>query len=536
MDKISLTGDRVKYLVFEGGGGLGMVYTGAIEALEGVLGTNPSLSGPSEVVYPRGLFPINEDRPIESRPFRGACGASAGAITAFMLAIGMTSYEIDQTLEELYDVIYDLGDPVGSHEKWSRAESFFDEPSETANRVFRPERAGEERSNYNWGNHEELLPVLKKWGRALTLDILERLIFPPKTNFRKWPSIAKRLLLRGDMKSMKLRGGFGGGAPSMTNSQITSHLFLTHDHAASYLHSLLMGRGLFSGYAARKFFGELIQKRLVAAHYAVYKGKVPLDPDISFKEFYNITGVDLVVTGVNISRRAPKYFSLWHTPDFPVADAVALSMSIPFVFKPVYIGGGVRQDDEAQNTAYQGLYVDGGMLNNYPVRAFDTIAKRTTLSTGESIFYKGKDVDEIGGVFLAVDPKEGTGGNEPILGFRLADLGDANVAPDNDQAPAPDTRFETLFPAAGNPTVGVDLLKDLYYTLMYPTSEGQIRYANDRSRTIPLNVHGLDVLDFAHPKADSENKKLMPNGYLLSDWKKDRTEEARKRVEIRVEP
>lgn len=543
MERISLSGDGVKYLVFEGGGGLGLVYLGAIDALEGMLGHQPRLSGSRHVQFPRRLFPINSEGPIESRPFRGVCGASAGAITAFMLAIGMDYYEIDEALAELHDVIFDPGDPKGSFEKWSAAENFFDAPNETANRVFRPDETGKQRSDYDWRNHEELLPVLKKWGRTLTIDILERLIFPSRTNYRKWPSIVMRLLLIGDMKSMKLRGAFGGGAPTMTDSRVSTQLFITHDNAATYLQSLLMGRGLFSGYAARKFFDDLIMSRLVAAHFTVYKGTVPLNPDLSFREFYNITGVDLVVTGVNISQRAPKYFSVWHTPDFPVVEAVVLSMSIPFAFKPTYIGGGVRQGDTAQNAAYKGLYVDGGMLNNYPVRAFDTIAKRSTLSTGDPILFQGKDVAEIGGVFLAVDPKEGTAGNEPFLGFRLVDMGDANVPYDQDQGPAPDTSFDSLFPASGNPRVGIDLLKDLYFTLMYPTSEGQIRYANDRSRTIPLNVHGLDVFDFAHPKADQRNNKIKSiiidgkeKSELLGQWKNDRIKEAKLRIELRLTP
>ena len=150
---------------------------------------------------------------------------------------------------------------------------------------------------------------------------------------------------------------------------------------------------------------------------------------------------------------------------------------------------------------------------------------------------------EIGGVFLAVDPKEGTAGNEPFLGFRLVDMGDANVPYDQDQGPTPDTSFDSLFPASGNPRVGIDLLKDLYFTLMYPTSDGQIRYANDRSRTIPLNVNGLDVFDFAHPKADQRNNKIKSiiidgkeKSELLGQWKNDRIKEAKLRIELRLTP
>lgn len=451
-----------------------------------------------------------------------------------MIAIGMASYEIDETLAELHDVIIDRGNPKGSVERWSAAENFFDGPDAAANRVFLPEKNGKERSNYNWENRPEVLAFLKKWGRGFLANVAHQYFFPITNQMRRSYSIVKRLLLIGDLRS----GMQGSLAPSYMPPFVTPVArpteFQHHDNAATYLHSLLLNRGLFSGYAAREFFRNLMKKHLVTAHFKAHKGAVPLDPDMSFMEFYNVTGVDLVVTGVNISRREPRYFSVWHTPDFPVVEAVALSMSIPLVFKPVYIGGGVRKGDDAHNAAYQGLYVDGGMLNNYPVRAFDTIAKRSTLSTGEPLCYRNADVSTFGGVFLSVDPKEGTGGNEPFLGFRLVDLGDVNVQPDKDQADAPSTKFDVLFPKDGNAKVGIDLIKDLYFTCMYPASAGQIQYANDRSRTIPLNVHGLDVLDFAHPNADFLNKRVTGNGESRGQFKVDRRNEAQKRVEKRV--
>lgn len=135
------------------------------------------------------------------------------------------------------------------------------------------------------------------------------------------------------------------------------------------------------------------------------------------------------------------------------------------------------------------------------------------------------------------DPVEGTGGNEPFLGFKLADLGEPNTRPDNDQVVQPDTRFDSLFPINGNKAVGLDLITDLYYTFMYPSSTGQMRYSNDRSRTIPLNVHGLDLLDFAHPTADIINKKVSKSkDGNLGVYKQDRIREARSRIEQRVEP
>lgn len=543
-----MSGDRVKYLVFEGGGGLGMVYLGAIEALEDVLARDRNLAARRHVEFPDRLFPIWGDGPIEGRPFRGVCGASAGAITAFMLAIGMDSYEIDQALAELHPVIIDPGGlKDDSQELWSAAENFFDSPDPVTARVFRPKEIGEPRSTYKWENKPEVLTILKKWGRGFVADTLHQYFFPFTKPLRRSYSIVKRLLLLGDLNSERqLSIGFApnplGIVPPVLPYPTTRPVeFKHHDNAATYLHSLLLNRGLFSGVAAREFFRRLIKERLPAAHFKAHKGAVPLDPDMSFMEFYNVTGVDLVVTGVNISRREPRYFSVWHTPNFPVVEAVALSMSIPLVFKPMYIEGGVRKGDTPQNIAYQGLYVDGGMLNNYPVRAFDTIEKRNTLSNGEPLRYRNVDVGTFGGVFIAVDPREGTGGNEPFLGFRLVDMGRPNVPPDQEQVVEPSIKFDDIFSSGGNARVGIDLIKDLFYTFLYPANSGQVRYANDRSRTIPLNVHGLDLLDFAHPDADLYNKKTkvllvdgVPRTIALDEWKRGRRNEARTRVESRV--
>jgi hypothetical protein len=66
---------EVEYLCFEGGGGKGLAYIGAIRALE----TKGILPLP-------GAFP-----PPVTRPIHGISGASAGAMTAFPVALGYNS-------------------------------------------------------------------------------------------------------------------------------------------------------------------------------------------------------------------------------------------------------------------------------------------------------------------------------------------------------------------------------------------------------------------------------------------------------------
>ena len=87
---------------------------------------------------------------------------------------------------------------------------------------------------------------------------------------------------------------------------------------------------------------------------------------VTFANFCAWTEIDFVVAGSNLTTGRPGYFSRLHTPNFPVIGAVRLSMSIPFMFKPVYI-----ETTDPQRQAYAGYWADGGILNNLPMHAFN---------------------------------------------------------------------------------------------------------------------------------------------------------------------
>jgi NTE family protein len=65
----------------------------------------------------------------------------------------------------------------------------------------------------------------------------------------------------------------------------------------------------------------------------------------------------LTVVATDVVRQQVKVFSTRRTPDMVVADAVRMSMSIPFFFVPVRFG--------------KEVIVDGGVLSNFPAWAFD---------------------------------------------------------------------------------------------------------------------------------------------------------------------
>ena len=68
--------------------------------------------------------------------------------------------------------------------------------------------------------------------------------------------------------------------------------------------------------------------------------------------------LDIYLMGTNLSTGFSEIFSAEHTPRYCIADAARISMSIPLFFAAVR---NVRSD----------VYVDGGMLDNYPVKIFD---------------------------------------------------------------------------------------------------------------------------------------------------------------------
>jgi NTE family protein len=72
---------------------------------------------------------------------------------------------------------------------------------------------------------------------------------------------------------------------------------------------------------------------------------------------------DLYIVAANLTKRRAETFSYETTPDVAVADAVRMSMSIPFFFEALYFDG--------KKFGQGDLYVDGGMYDNYPVHMFD---------------------------------------------------------------------------------------------------------------------------------------------------------------------
>ena len=80
-------------------------------------------------------------------------------------------------------------------------------------------------------------------------------------------------------------------------------------------------------------------------------------PKATFADLATAGGPDLRVVATNVTTQQPEIFSVASSPGVALADAVRMSMSIPFFFAAVEHDGGI--------------YVDGGTTWNYPVEIFD---------------------------------------------------------------------------------------------------------------------------------------------------------------------
>lgn len=184
----------------------------------------------------------------------------------------------------------------------------------------------------------------------------------------------------------------------------------------------------------------------------------------------------------------PKYFSAAFTPDFSVVDAVSLSMSIPFLFRPYVIESEVNLDSNLPadyNKDYLGLYVDGGMLNNYPLHAFD-------YRPAKSINYQG----DFANYFLA-SPNISLSATEfcdCILAIRLQNsVKEYEVSDDFKE---------------GNSFIIRDFIGQLYSTILYPSEDGQIRSSLENNLSISIDVTDLELLDFSNPLINRKYRKL----------------------------
>jgi predicted acylesterase/phospholipase RssA len=296
----------IRYLALEGGGGKGFAYIGALQLLEeqGVLAQ-----------------------------IQGVGGASAGAITALMISLGMSASEMATELNS------------------GAFASFFDDPEPRVMPAplpsdYQPVATSlAERALLTAGEQDRPRPLAG-------VDCLDR----------------RAPLLRGYAAIDEAETNFASGFLKPPFATIVKNF-------QKYFTYLDRDMGLFSGQAARTYFDNLIAKQADAI--AGTGISDPAHHGMTFEQHKAIFGKELLVCGANFSTGKTVLFSPRpeHTPQFPVADAIRISMSLPLIFKPYVI----TQSQDGYPGC--GTYVDGGFWNNIPLREIEPIPAATMSSS-----------------------------------------------------------------------------------------------------------------------------------------------------------
>ncbi len=139
---------------------------------------------------------------------------------------------------------------------------------------------------------------------------------------------------------------------------VTRRLFNNPDLDVEQLMDVAEAYGIDDGRHFIDLFQELLADRLDITREAAAA--------LSFAELERATGRRVVVCVTNVTRRRAEYWGVDNVPAMSVVTAVRASMSIPLLFTPVEWHGC--------------LYVDGGLLDNFPVACVPREARATTLA------------------------------------------------------------------------------------------------------------------------------------------------------------
>lgn len=189
----------------------------------------------------------------------------------------------------------------------------------------------------------------------------------------------KALEERGKLKDIERTAGSSVGALAA----LMVSLGYTAGEIDSLMRSLKLqsfndGRYFFIGgqHRLRKRFGwyrgdrfEKWVERLVAAKtgdpHTSFAGMAAIrDHHPGFKEFY--------CTGTDLSRQQAAVFSAATTPGMRLSTAVRISMSVPLYFEAVLMDDDYHRLRSVRGTPSCHVWVDGGLLLNYPIGVFDS--------------------------------------------------------------------------------------------------------------------------------------------------------------------
>ena len=414
---LNLPEKDVHYLAFQGGGGKAFAFLGAIKALE-----------------KKGILPVDRGQ------IKGISGSSAGALVAVLLSLGLRSGQIESLILKNSDRLYDWGKPFNSLRGYLRL--YDEKKSLSKSTVFS--------IPIKQTSYSRLVEYEKKVERTLDvasiLQVYQPIIYytavkPLKNKFKAYrPSTKLSKLIHELLRKQ--------GMPQRQLSRFMRGF-------NTYFENILIGGGLLPGFGMRDWIRGLIVYRLMKKYGRTrYGPNLPLGTfvDIDFSKFKSYTGIDLRITGTNLITQKPAIFSESTSPYVGVADVVANSMSFPIIYKP----GIIRN---SKSPGVNGIWTDGGVLNNFPIHAFDEHPD------------------------FPINPN--------MLGFRL--IGNTPQPVNFNE----EREIERIISKLKTESIPIqDLLSGLAQSLLYPSNAGQIRTPLEDAKIVNLFTYNLKLLNF----------------------------------------
>lgn len=267
-------------------------------------------------------------------------------------------------------------------------------------------------------------------------------------------------------------------------------------------------------------FGLIRDIRRLAKSFGWYKGdffsgwvadliKEKLgDKKATFKDLKTSKKPDLYMLGTNLSTGYSEVFSAERQPDMPIAEAVRISMSIPLFFAAKRFG---PRDD---------VYVDGGVMLNYPVKLFDRERhidmKKESVGARAAEYYNKENAR-----FLLDNPgRSRYVYNCQTLGLRLDTSEEIALFRYNE--PINSKKIKTF----------TDYARSLLSAIMQ-VQENQHLHSDDWQRTIYINTLDVKTTDFN--LSDDKKEALLQEGINGAEdyfkWFEDPQEKPVNRIE-----
>ena len=476
----------IEYLALEGGGGKGVAYLGAIEVLE-----------------EQGLIPFGAKY---SSKIKGISGSSAGAITALLLSIGLNTEEIKEELKpennnfsDFFDIphsgIYKAVFPNPKNPSVAL-------PGYTVDKIIPDKNKGKGTIQVGYYFDTSL-------DKSNDINLKAKKLFNDRRNFFRDFLVA----------ILPVRKTIAKSKNPILMAVSKNDNFLTE-----YIYNILHDRGIFPGITVRNYFITILAKHLpkkYPTHFSNLNAQEIIEKCqlLTFSDLFQITKVDLKVVSTNNTLGKPVFFSLNRTPNFPIIEAVSMSMAIPGVFKPIFNGYNLfTAKDTADpvvkrtNEDYIGFFVDGGTINNFPLHAFDDNADCNLNPNVLGIrLTSGSDPKKQKTWHNELENKYNSKGLEKIFAEK-------GLKPEikNKWTPSGDTNsfigkniktYSVEYPQEMDGFLKSNIgswISKILSSLMYYSEDGQIRMPEEKEQVLELYSYTIDTLNFSPDEAEKE--------------------------------